>query len=173
MAVPPSGIYNFEKIIPDTKSLGEYNTKYIVSPYEIDDKYLEHKETVGDYIIYKNLLLKPRVYGNDKEVAPSISYYSSNHMQVSTDSSAKSIILSEVYSKGWKAYSNGREINIQETPNALRLVDIQNSKTVDFYYKPRSFVYGALISGATVLFIILVFLWSRKIFLHKNKNRKN
>lgn len=169
LAVPPTGIYKFEKIMPDAKSLGEYNTKYIISPYEIKDKNLQWLKTVENYKIYQNLTLKPRVYGsNPTDLPPTIEYYSPNHIKVGVAPDTKSIILAEIYSSGWKAYlPGGREVPIQETPNALRLVDIPlQTKFVDFRYKPLSYQIGSKITFFSYL-IMIGLLFKNKIKLTK------
>lgn len=149
LAIPPFGSYQFEELQPDAASLGEYNTKYVISPYELKDNNFILEEKIDNYLIYRNKLLKPRAS------AP-ISIYTPNHIRVNTSNFAqKQLILSEVYSPGWKAYLNGKqEIAIQETPIALRAVDIlPRTEFVDFKYQPESFKVGRTITFITILLI--------------------
>lgn len=150
LAIPPIGSYKFEKLQPDAKSLGEYNTKYVISPHQLDDANFELQETIESYLIYQNKLVKPRA-----EVP--ISIYMPNHIRVDTSNyQLKNLVLSEVYSPGWKAYLNGEEeVSVQETPIAQRLVDIKpDTKFVDLKYQPESYKWGKMITFVTITLLL-------------------
>lgn len=170
LSIPPISLYAFENIQPDAKALGDYNVKYIISPYKIDNKDLVHREKFGKYTIYENKKLKPRAYflENDRLTfnEAKIIHFSPNFIRVDTSSNNhKNVILAEVYNKQWTAYLNGKEkVNVQETPNRLRLVDITSqTKYVDFKYYPKSFVLGRFITLITIIMVILIntTLWTR------------
>lgn len=163
LALPPIGRY--KNLIPDAKSLGEYSVKYVISPYKIEDKNLVLKNTYNDYYIYNNFLFKPRVYTNNLNGAsPNITLFSPNHIKVDIAPNTKSVILAEVYSKGWRAYlDNGKEVLVQETPNALRLVDVEpQTKFVDFRYEPLSYQIGSKITFLVCLVLAGLFFFRRK-----------
>ncbi len=124
--IPPLGANTKN---PDIKSLGEYTVKYIVSPDKIENKNLILKKEIEDYLIYENTLSTSRNY----------QIYTPNHIRVNVfpdDYKKMQIVIPEVYSKGWSAYLNGsKKTMVQETPNALRAVDIEtDTQFVDFYY---------------------------------------
>lgn len=170
LSIPPVGTYTFEKPQPDPISLGEFNTKYIISPYPLTNNNINLKKQFNNYYLYENKLLRPRAYFLTNKnsagfVEAPITKYTPNQIIIDTTShAASSVILSEVYSKGWKAYLNGKTpAPIQETPNALRAVDIQSdTKYVAFKYEPASFKVGELISVITILTIVNLIIF-RKI----------
>jgi len=149
LALPPIGAYKFSQLQPDAASLGDYNTKYVISPYELLDPGFSLVNEAGDYKIYLNEALKPRAN------AP-ITKYDPNHIRVDTsDFTGKQIILAEVYNPDWKAYLNGEEkVEVQETPIALRAVDIRNNtRFVDFKYQPESYQWGRMVTFATIFLL--------------------
>lgn len=149
LAIPPIGTKN---LTPNAKALGEYNVKYIITPSEIIDEQLEQIEKIEGFFIYKNNIFTPRNY----------EIYTPNFIRVSTynlQPITSSLVIPEVYSDGWIAYLNGNEqVHVQETPNALRAVDIKpDTHFVDFVYKPDSFKIGRLITSGTILILALIF----------------
>ena len=149
LAIPPIGAYKFEDLQPGAASLGEYNTKYVISPHELLDAGFSLVKEAGDYKIYLNKAFKPRAN------AP-ITKYGPNHIRVDTsDFTGKQIILAEVYNPGWKAYLNGEEkVEVQETPIALRAVDVRDdTRFVDFKYQPESYQWGRMITFATIFLL--------------------
>ena len=129
LSIPPVGSLT-EKLHPNINSLGEYNTKYIISPYPIDDINLKYLTKIEGFIIYLNKKFKPR------SPAPIIQYLP-NLIKIDTSNyTQNSIIFSEVYSKGWKAYSDkNKELQIQETPNKLRYIALpEGTKTITLKY---------------------------------------
>ena len=166
LSIPPIGLYKFEKLQPDPKALGAYNVKYVLSPHNLVDNNFRLNKRIENYFIYENRLFLERAYYMDSNRLPASSAniikYSPNNIVVDTSQkSSNKLVLSEVYSKGWKAYLNGvSEVPVQETPQALRLVDLKvDTKFVDFKYQPESFRLGALITFMTVgLFFITILL---------------
>ena len=158
LSLPPIGTYTFEKAQPDAESLGLYSTKYVISPYELTDTDFKAEKTFNNYTIYRNNLYKSRAYfrAPDAPQAP-ILIYTPNHIRVDTSSKPSTqLILSEVYSSGWKAYLNGVDpMKIQETPNSLRQIDLKSdTEFVDFYYEPESFKAGIVITGLTLILLV-------------------
>lgn len=158
LAIPPIGAYKYEKLQPDAVSLGEYNTKYVISPHELEDENFILEKEIDNFLIYRNTLVKPRAN------AP-ITICTPNHIRIDTNNFlGKQIILSEVYNPGWKAYLNGVEkVSVQETPVALRAVDINpDTQFVDFKYSPNSYVVGKVITLGTIIVVILMFCLKQK-----------
>ncbi len=134
LSIPPIGSLT-EKLQPNINSLGEYNTKYIISPYPINDKDLKYLTQIEDYLIYLNNRYQPR------SPAPIIKYLPNIIIIDTSNYGQKSIVISEVYSKGWKAYSDKNiELKIQETPNRLRHINLpEGTKTITLKYNLLSF----------------------------------
>lgn len=166
LALPPMGA-KFLKLNPDAASLGLYNTKYIISPYILENINFTLVEKIGDFFVYQNNLFQSRAYFWTEQRTPGnqapILIYTPNLIRVDTSKNqTKRLVLAEVYSPGWEAYLNGKEkIPVQETPNSLRLVDIRpDTKFVEFKYEPKSYQIGKIISLATIF--ILGILWIKR-----------
>lgn len=127
LALPPLGA---DTARPDIKSLGEYNVKYIITTKELKNKDLILKQKIVDYYVYENKLSVPRNY----------KIYTPNFIRVRVPPIIhnSSFIIPEIYNPNWRAYLNGKEkVPVQETPNALRAVDIKpNTEFVDLRYEP-------------------------------------
>lgn len=161
LAIPPFGTAEFTKPSPRVESLAEYNTKYLISPYPINDKglVLLTKSDSNHFVYQINGVLPRAYYINDKREylgEANITKFGSNQIVVETISpKSTKLIVAEVFSSGWKAYLNGEEVEIQETPNAVRFVDLKPSTTsVELRYVPRGFTLGAYVSGLTFTIII-------------------
>ncbi len=153
LALPPFGSYLYDKIQPDAKSLGEYNAKYILSSYQLTDKNFEFIKTLDNLYIYTNKLYLPRA------TVP-ITTFTPNLIRLDTqNTNADSVILREVYSPGWHAFLNGKEeVAVQQTPIGERLVKIKpDTQFVDFVYAPQTFKIGALVTLATLVFILITY----------------
>jgi len=149
LSIPPVGSYTFSQLRPDAKSLGEYNVKYIISPYQLKDKNFILKRKIENYYVYENKLLQPRAN-------TPIIFYSPNKIRIDTSSFRENqVILAEVYSTGWKAYLDGsKEVPVLETPVALRAIDITpNTKYINLIYKPTGYKIGLYITLTTILLL--------------------
>ncbi len=148
LAFPPVDV---TRINPNAKLLGEYNTKYIVSPYPLVDENFRLKTEVDKFLVYENELYMPRAYTLKKDhgyIEAPIETYAPNYIRVNTIEKANNaLILSEVYSRGWTAYLDGKEqVEVTQTENALRKVLMKdNTIFVEFRYMPKSFVLGVRI----------------------------
>lgn len=165
LSIPPIGSLT-QILHPNINSLGEYNTKYIISPYLLQDKNLSQVTKIDKYFIYLNKLYQPR------SKAPII-YYSPNLIKIDTSNYDKtSIILSEVYSEGWNAYTeNGSKLQIQEAPNALRSIGIPvGNELLELRYQPEAFKIGKTITLSAI--IIIICLAGELVFNEKRKKRR-
>ncbi len=170
LSIPPTGSYKFGEVKPDASSLGFFNTKYIISSKPLKDSNLMEEIKFEDYTVYRNKLFKPRAYfwKDDQTIgdeAPIISY-TPNNIKVDTPiNQTGHLVLSEVYSPGWKAFINGKEkVEVQEKPDTLRLVNLPpNTKFVEFKYRPRGFVLGIGLSLTTWTFILYQTLRWKKL----------
>lgn len=173
LSIPPTGTYTFDRPQPDPESLGAFNAKYIISPYKLYNPNFILERKVDNYLIYRNNLWRDRAYFWTDDQKPGFSapvlIYTPNLIRVDTTSrSTEKLVLSEVYNSGWRAYLDGKkQVTIQEKPNALRLVDIeQNTQFVDFKYQPKSFKYGGIITVITLiaLLTLLAKSWIKRLF---------
>lgn len=81
----------------------------------------------------------------------------SSEFKVSTDKDGI-FVASESWYPGWKAFVDGKEVQLLKADLVLRAVALKAGEhTVKFVYTPASFKIGAAISGAAVAFLILFF----------------
>lgn len=160
LSIPPIGSLT-EILHPNINSLGEYNTKYIISPYLIDDIDLKYLTKIEDFIIYFNKKFKPR------SPAPIIKYLPNTITIDISNYNQNFIVISEVYNNDWKAYLDHKEVQIQETPNKLRHIDLpQSTNELILKYNSKAFNIGKIIS---LISVVIVLILNFKIF----KSRKN
>ncbi|KKQ95708.1 MAG: hypothetical protein UV74_C0013G0315 [Candidatus Woesebacteria bacterium GW2011_GWB1_43_14] len=155
LPIPPTGVYKFQKLQPDPKTLGKYNVKYVISPHQLTGKGFTLAKKFDDYFLYINEALQPRAS------AP-ITEYSPNFIKIDTSNYHESVLLlAEVYSPGWNAYLNGDEkVEIQESPDRLRVVELKpNIQYVEFKYDPESYKYGRIITFTTLTMLATWFLY--------------
>jgi hypothetical protein len=71
------------------------------------------------------------------------------------------LVLSEVYYPGWRATVDGRTTPIVRTDYTLRGVPVPAGEhRVEVFYRPLTFIWGAIISGMTLVAIVVVGLWT-------------
>ena len=162
LSLPPFEIYKTRQLQPFTPELADYNVKYVISPYDLKDENLFLKKQVMNYFIYENTIVKSRAFFSDGSEARILNH-SPNFIRVATNEHPTlEFTLSEVWSLGWKANLNGiNNTIISEPKNKLRNVKInEDTKFVDFRYKPRSFIVGKLVTIITIL--VITFIWILK-----------
>ncbi|WP_330598705.1 YfhO family protein [Christensenella tenuis] len=73
------------------------------------------------------------------------------------------IVMAQNYYPAWKAYIDGKETPIYIANGTLQGVDVpEGTHTVEFRYVPDYYYIGAAISGGTVVFLVLYFIWNRR-----------
>lgn len=174
LSIPPIGTYTLEKLKPDPKSLGEYNVKYIISTYSLDNSNFLLKEKINNYYIYQNSLFLSRAYylGDNQQSPAVISHFLPNAVDVQINNPTSTrLVLASVYNPGWKAYLNGTsQVSVQQKSNALMQVDLKpDTKYVRFIYLPESYQIGLIISMLSL--VILIPLVSREV--HNLKSSRN
>lgn len=164
--LPPLGVTTFERLQPSSKSLGEYNVKYIISPHPLEDNGFELAAQFKEFKIYRNNNFKQRVYFQKPSLSqPILSFYSPNYIKINLDNTQGQLILADVYSKGWKAFTEDNiEVEILETPNALRAINVpKNTSFIEFKYFPQSFLIGLLITFITYFLLISLFIFKKNV----------
>jgi hypothetical protein len=120
-------------------------------------------------ILEKSIKKKLTNPGKYKEVF--ISRQSPNEIIVKVDlENPGFLVLSEIYFPGWKAYDNGKEIEIYKTDYVLRSVYLEKGNhEVVFRYKPKSYIIGKVISTFTLLVLAVYFIL---FLLHQSRSSK-
>jgi len=110
--------------------------------------------------------------GGDRELSPpngptdpagfvaraEVTRYEPLHVVIETDSDQPGfLVLSDLYYPGWEATVDGEPIHIYEANACVRAVPLdQGTHTVEFRYKPKPLLYGAAISLASTLVLLVV-----------------
>ena len=156
LTLPPFEIYKNREIQPYAPALSQYNIKYVIAPYRLNDNRLVLVKEIGGYNVYKNTIVRSRAFFDDG-TSTNILSYNSNKIVVDTSlQKTNKVILSEIYNQGWQAYLNGEdEVEIAETVDAIREVQIKgDTKFVNFVYNPLSYQVGLVISISTGFFVL-------------------
>jgi len=65
------------------------------------------------------------------------------------------LVLSQIYYPGWKAAIDGKEVPVEEVDFALMGVAAPGGEhTIQFYFQPRSFWTGTLLSSISLLVFV-------------------
>ena len=146
LSTPPIGLYKNGSLGPNLRSLGEYNTKYIISKRELPDENLSEVFKDRGWHVYENGFFVPR--SNAALIG-----YSPNKITVDTSRlEGKSLVMAEVYSKGWRAHIGGRELPVLEAPNTQRVVEVpEGTGQTELRYSPKSFEAGKAVTGSTII----------------------
>lgn len=93
-----------------------------------------------------------------------IDRYVSNNVDISVESRNPAILLlSDNSYDGWKAYVNGKEVEIYRANYSFRSVVVPEGKSiVEFKYEPDSFRYGSYLSALGIIGIALLFIFRKK-----------
>ncbi len=87
-----------------------------------------------------------------------------NSLRIETDSSRPSLLVAaEIAMPGWRATVDGMIVDWHQVNYMLRAVPLGEGKhTVEFRYRPRSVLWGAIISLVTALVLLGLYLFDRK-----------
>lgn len=83
--------------------------------------------------------------------------YSPNRVVVKTEGEGGFLVLADTYEKGWQVKVDGRLEKLYEVDGALRGVWVDaGSRTVEFWYLPRAFMIGAVLSSLSAISLLMV-----------------
>lgn len=161
LAIPPFGLRHQELKKLDTNALGLLNTKYIISPYKLNNPNLKLVNKSEGYLVYLNEEYLPRAFTWPEKLPVKILEYKPNKVVIDTADLNQNtqIVLSEVYSPGW--YINGK--STREGPSILRSFQIEKTRSqMLFEYNPSLFDVGKTITGVTLMFCLGFFIYPNK-----------
>jgi len=102
------------------------------------------------YYVYENSYFRPRANVD-------ILSYSPNSIVVDTSElgAGESVLLSEIYSSGWKASdSENNDLVVEETPGHMRSITLtQDTDQIKLAYVPPGYETGTRITAVTLLII--------------------
>ena len=66
------------------------------------------------------------------------------------------MVLKDAFYPGWRAFINSKEAPILRANGMVRavIIDHPGKYVVEFKYLPNSFLYGAILSAAVLIFLI-------------------
>lgn len=141
----------------DAQLLGEFNVRYVASEFEIKNDFLIQRMQIGTTHIYENKLDMGRVRGGDL-----ISW--TPNRQVVQVMGVGTLILSETWYPGWRAWADGVEVPVERV-GVFRAVTLTSGVgELVFEFQPLSVYVGMLLSGGGLLiFMNLCFsAWRRR-----------
>lgn len=85
--------------------------------------------------------------------------YGAQHVRLTATSDGGLLVLTDQAYPGWEAYVDGTRTEILPVAGVFRGVMLSGGKhTVDFRYRPRTFAWGAVISGMSLVTLVLMVL---------------
>ncbi|MFZ3069201.1 MAG: hypothetical protein WA052_02680 [Microgenomates group bacterium] len=166
-----------ELTVYDAESLGKYNVKYLLAitrdekadgpgnniNYKINEKEWTRVFKTESVAVLLNTKYKERARiintdGTDAEGSATITSYESNKVVIKfSNVDGEKLLLTDTYYPGWVATINGKPTKIGNEVSPFRTVDVREIKDgeITFEYKPESFKWGIIISGASFLIWLL------------------
>lgn len=167
LAIPPFGIRHQKLENLDTNALGLLNTKYVISPYEINNSKMRLVHKSNGYLVYLNEEYLPRAFTWPEKQQVQILDYKPNQITLDTSNlqPGSQIVLSEVYSPGWHA--NGKIID--EGPAIFRSFQTGNvNQRISVEYTPPLSGIGKTITGLTLVPCLFLLILKDK---HKHRSQ--
>jgi hypothetical protein len=101
---------------------------------------------------------------NHESTAEIISYSANNIIIHTENKDASLLILTDAYYPGWVSFVDGSKSDIYRADGLVRVVLIPAGEhTVEFSYMPQSFTNGLIISLVTLIILLGIFLYSKKL----------
>ncbi|MBI5122242.1 YfhO family protein [Candidatus Roizmanbacteria bacterium] len=159
-------VRNFPQIFTDGKYTVFSNKEIVKRPqlfakYEvITNKEKALKTLLSDGFDYNNVLIlasKPDLNETLGTGSAVMKKYGPNEIEMETEAKTPSLLfLSDNYFPGWQAYVNGEKTKILLADFTFRAVVVSAGKSmVVFRYEPESFKYGIIISGISVISLLV------------------
>lgn len=160
------GMKNYPQLFNDKKYAIFNNKNFVKRPslfyqYQVEDnKEKALSKLLSDTFDYNNELIlgsEPGLKAKPGTGSAVLKQYSADRieMQISSDNPGL-VFLSDNYYPGWQAYVNGKKTKILLADFTFRAVAVPaGNSVVVMSYEPDSFKYGAIISGITLVFLLI------------------
>ncbi|MBN1570255.1 MAG: YfhO family protein [Acidobacteria bacterium] len=158
-------LYRINNILPRAYFATE--TISVSSQEEALNRLIESKSLLSNKVILESQQKDPAVTSSIDSASVNISRYENSRVvcQVRTDTPGHVVLLDSWY-PGWKAYVDGREVEVQRANYAFRAVEVaRGTHKLEFIFAPKSFYAGAGITFLTMLIgltIAAFFILKRK-----------
>ena len=153
-------VYENMDVLPRAFVVGK--AKVIFGREEILAELSSEEFNPGEYVVLEKDIGKPLITGHKFKKAD-IVFYSPNKasIDVSLDGSGF-LVLSDTWYPGWKAFDNGREVEVYKADYALRAVYLEEGQhRVDFVFDPAAFKAGWIISLLSFIALLAYFFVKR------------
>lgn len=149
---------------------------FVVGDYDIAQNDLEIlKKMFDDNTNLRNKVIlekDPKISKNKSlNASADIIDYAPNSVKIEVNSENNTLLLlTDNYYPGWKAYIDGREVEILRANYTFRAIVVPEGKSmVEFKYLPQSFKLGIYSAGFGLIIIVALPLWVNR----KSKYGKN
>jgi len=80
------------------------------------------------------------------------------------------IAIMDNWHPNWKAYANGKELYIGKVNESFRGIVLPPGEyNIEFIYRPKSLIYGLVLTGIVILSLVALFVYRKKIDLKLDK----
>lgn len=148
---------------------------FVVGDYDVEKKDLEILEKMFDNstnLGNKVILEKDPKISKKESLNASVNIlnYEPNSIKIEVESEEDALLLlSDNYYPGWKAYINGKEVEILRANYTFRAIVVPEGKSmVEFKYLPQSFKLGTYLAGFGLIIIVVLLLVNRSSKYGKN-----
>lgn len=165
------------KLYKDTKNYKIYlNDNYKEMGF-VFDKYISNKEFLEKSTEEKYNIINSMIILDDEQITKYKDYYNgdvkvnsnkfkfiNNGFISDIDVSKDTLVLYSVpYDKGWKAFNNGREVEIENVDNGMMAIKINNGmNNVKFTYYPRGLKLGLWLSIVSYIGLLIYCIKSKR-----------
>lgn len=158
----------WDAVFVDLPKLAMLNTKYIVSPLELDQAELNLVWGQDEIYVYKLSQDLPRAYISGKPDEVVGLDWSPNKISIQANGPGR-LILSEINYPGWVVEVDDTAAQLETYAGMLRSVELDDGlHEVNFVYKPIS-VYSGLGTAVSAI-VILLWMW---LFEKSKSSRKD
>ena len=146
--------------LPDPRRLGLLNVRYVAAEFDLAVKGLELEKRFGSTRLYRNLEVMPRAWVQPEnspvgESIQAVELLAKNPDRISLHAAGPGMmVLSEIVYPGWRAWVDGKLVQIETVAGLLRSVRLgPGEHTVEFGFYPTSFYLGVTASLITILLL--------------------
>jgi len=146
-----------------------HRAEKIFEPEKIFDELKDSNFDIRENIIIEKDLPDSQLTGNESPVEDGSTAKISDYKdeQVKIDANMQNpgfLVLLDQYYPGWKAFVDGKEAEIYPTDYVFRSIYLEKGKhKVEFIYDPLSYKIGKYITLATILLLIIAYIFREKI----------
>ena len=146
------------KSCPNLEKLTKLNVGFVISDFKLANCYgFKDPQIVNNKFVYKiNFKFQVAYFESGKDEII-LNKYSANQISLSSSHGGR-LIFSEVYYPGWKAYVDGKEVQIRKE-DIFRYIDLDTGKHfVELKFKPRylNFVSSIQILSLSIVIFLLI-----------------